>query len=144
MASRDLKELHPLALAKFQEFLDLAKHQGLDVLVTSTYRSIDEQNLLYEQGRSSPGKIVTNARGGESFHNFRVAIDIVPLRSGKPLWDVYDSNAKLLPEWKLLGDIAESLEIEWAGNWRRFREYAHFQYTQGLTLKDFQKGRELS
>ena len=40
-----------------------------------TYRSFDEQNHLYAQGRTKPGKIVTYAKGGQSYHNFGLAFE---------------------------------------------------------------------
>jgi peptidoglycan L-alanyl-D-glutamate endopeptidase CwlK len=44
-----------------------------------TLRTIAEQNELYAQGRTKAGKIVTNAKGGQSYHNYGLAFDIVLL-----------------------------------------------------------------
>lgn len=59
---------------------------SLDILVYCTYRSVSEQDALYTHGRSAPGPIVTNARAGQSAHNFGLALDFVPLLFGKPQW----------------------------------------------------------
>lgn len=83
-----------------------------------------------------PGKKVTNAKGGQSFHNFRVAFDVVPLVNGKAVWS--DSGL-----WQHIGKLGKDLGLEWAGDWRTFKEMPHFQFTQGLTLKDFQQGKNL-
>jgi peptidoglycan L-alanyl-D-glutamate endopeptidase CwlK len=49
---------------------------GITIKVISGLRTFEKQNDLYEQGRSKPGRIVTNARGGYSNHNFGIAFDI--------------------------------------------------------------------
>lgn len=136
IASRKVEDLHPTVAAKCNAFLAACEEQGIDVLITSTYRDIASQNALYAQGRSKPGKRVTNARGGQSFHNWQVAFDFVPLRHGKPQWQ----DTALFAQ---CGAIAESVGLEWAGRWKSFKELAHCQYTGGLTLRDFQAGKHL-
>ena len=85
--SRDLKDLHPIVQAKAQAFIHSCKKAGIDVLITSTYRDNESQNALYAQGRTSPGKKVTNAKAGQSWHNYRVAFDFVPIVNGKAQWN---------------------------------------------------------
>lgn len=128
MASRLLSDLHPWLQPLAEEFLRQAKQRGIDVLVTCTYRSNEEQARLYAQGRTEPGKRVTNAKPGQSKHNYTQngrpaskAFDVVPLVDGKPMWNAAH------PAWKELGEIGVSIGLEWAGNWKRFREYPHFQ-----------------
>ena len=43
-------------------------------------RTMEEQTALYAIGRSAPGKVVTKARAGESYHNYGLAFDWVPLK----------------------------------------------------------------
>ena len=87
------------------------------------------------QGRTKPGKIVTNAKGGQSFHNWRCAFDFVPVVNGKARWDDKAAYAKC-------GERGESLGLEWAGRWTgKLKETAHMQYTGGLKLIDFQNGK---
>ena len=86
--SRSLDDLILPARTRVQAFLETAKKQGIDLLVTSTYRDNASQNALYAQGRTTPGKIVTNAKAGQSWHNYRCAVDVVPIVAGKPRWDV--------------------------------------------------------
>jgi peptidoglycan LD-endopeptidase CwlK len=135
ISSRDLADLHPHVevLAK-QLILDCAAH-GIDLLVTSTYRDFAAQTVLWQQGRSLPGSIVTNAKAGESFHNYHLALDFCPLESGKCAWN--DSAS-----FERVGLLAESLGMEWAGRWTGpLRELAHVQWTGGLTLWDLQNGK---
>jgi peptidoglycan L-alanyl-D-glutamate endopeptidase CwlK len=126
--SRDLNELLPEVKRRVENFIEACKANGIDLLVTSTYRDNESQAALYAQGRTAAGKIVTNARAGDSFHNYRCAVDVVPLVSGKPDWD--GSH----PVWAEVGRLGQENGLEWAGNWEHFKELAHFQYTDGLTI----------
>ena len=134
--SRSLTDLNPKVAALCSEFLNRCKAEGIDVIITSTYRDGAAQDALYAQGRTTPGKKVTNARAGQSFHNWRVAFDFVPIVGGKAIW-----NDDAL--WTKCGEIGEGVGLEWAGRWRTFKETAHLQYTGGLTLADFQAGKTL-
>jgi peptidoglycan L-alanyl-D-glutamate endopeptidase CwlK len=134
--SRNLNDLHPKVKVLCEKFISECKKQNIDVLITSTYRDAASQNALYAQGRTAPGKIVTNARAGQSFHNWRVAFDFVPIVSGKAQWND-------LTTFNKCGEIAESVGLEWAGRWKKFKELAHCQYTGGLRLADFQAGKTL-
>ncbi len=98
--SRSVDDLHPVVAAKCRLFLAKCSAAGIDVLVTSTYRDHASQDALYAQGRTAPGKKVTNAKGGESFHNWRVAFDVVPMRAGKPVWGTKGEDAEL---WRKIG-----------------------------------------
>ena len=132
--SRNLDDLLPQVKIKVEQFIQACKDKGIDILVTSTYRDMESQDALYEQGRTTPGKIVTNARAGDSYHNWRCAVDVVPIIGGKPDWD--GSH----PAWQQIGEIGEECGLEWAGRWKSFKELAHFQYTNGLTLAQLKEG----
>ena len=139
--SRSLDTLNPAVRPKVDAFLQACHVKGIDILVTSTYRDVESQNALYAQGRTTPGNIVTNAKGGQSFHNYCCAIDIVPLRLGKPVWGTTGEDGKL---WDQVGAIGESCGLEWAAHWPTFKEECHFQYTGGLTLAQLQAGAVVS
>jgi peptidoglycan LD-endopeptidase CwlK len=134
--SRKIDDLHPKVATMCRQFVAKCAEAGIDVLITSTYRDHASQNALYAQGRTTPGKRVTNAKGGQSWHNWRCAFDFVPLVNGKAQWN--DAAT-----FKRCGSIAESIGLEWAGRWKRFPEMAHCQFTGGLTLADFQSGKTL-
>ena len=136
--SRNLDELLPEVKAKVEDFIKACQHSGIDLLVTSTYRDNESQDALYAQGRTTEGRIVTNAKGGESFHNYRCAIDVVPLVNGKADWD--GSH----PVWATIGELGEQAGLEWAGKWVHFKEMAHFQYTDGLSLAELQEGKKIA
>jgi len=134
--SRNVEDLHPKVADLCHQFIDKCKYAGIDVLITSTYRDNESQNAIYAQGRTTPGKKVTNAKGGQSFHNYRIAFDFCPIVGGKAQWN--DTAT-----FNRCGEIAESLGLEWAGHWKTFKELAHCQYTGGLTLKDLQAGKTI-
>lgn len=135
--SRDINELLPVVRAKVEKFQQLCEENGIDLLITSTYRDAASQSALYAQGRTVPGSIVTNAKPGQSWHNHRCAIDVVPLVNGKANWNTKD------PVWAKLGELGKQAGLEWAGDWKRFREMAHFQYTGGLALAQLQAGGKI-
>jgi peptidoglycan L-alanyl-D-glutamate endopeptidase CwlK len=135
--SRNLDDLAPPAKQRAEAFIAAAKAKGIDLLVTSTYRDSESQDALYAQGRSTPGNIVTRAKAGQSWHNWRCALDVVPLVNGKAIWD--DQAI-----WKQVGEIGKSCGLEWAGDWKTFKEYPHFQYTGGLTLAQLQQGAKIA
>jgi peptidoglycan L-alanyl-D-glutamate endopeptidase CwlK len=148
--SRSLDDLNPETKARVQSMLSLCATDpwftlnAIAVLVTSTLRDGDSQNALYDQGRTKPGKIVTNAKAGYSWHNFACAVDVVPLRNGIAVWgtkgdgiddDPSDDHTDDLEVWERVAAHGEAAGLEWAGRWRSFKEYAHFQYTGGLTME---------
>ena len=120
--SRKLEDLHPKVKVLCEKFISECKKQDIDVLITSTYRDAASQNALYAQGRTTPGKKVTNAKAGQSFHNWRCAFDFVPIVNGKAQWSDVATFTKC-------GEIAESVGLQWAGRWVKFIELAHCQYT---------------
>ena len=126
--SRDLMDLLPIVAAKASAFKSTCKAQGIDIIFTSTYRDAENQAALYAQGRTTPGRIVTNAKDGESFHNYKCAFDFAPIVNGKIDWN--DANT-----FTKCGIIAESVGLEWAGRWTTFREFPHFQHPQAKTLR---------
>ena len=121
MASRKLEDLAPQFRHRFLEWLGACKAAGLDLLVTCTYRSKEEQDALYAIGRTKPGKKVTNAQAGQSAHNFGLGLDFVPIVDGKPVW-----NAEH-PAWRQAGNLCEHYGLEWGGSWPKFRDMPHVQ-----------------
>lgn len=139
MNSRNVDDLDLRVEAMCRKHLAACDAAGIDVLVTSTYRNRESQDALYAQGRTAPGARVTNAKGGQSFHNYRLAYDVVPMRNGKPVWGTSKPEDAAL--WKKVGELGEAAGLEWAGRWLKFKEMAHFQWTGGLKIADLQAGR---
>jgi peptidoglycan L-alanyl-D-glutamate endopeptidase CwlK len=138
--SRKITDLHPKVAAMCQELIARCDAAGIDIIVTSTYRDHESQAELYAAGRTKPGRKVTNAKPGRSWHNWRLAFDVVPMRSGKPVWGTTGDDLVL---WKTIGKIGKEIGLEWAGDWVSFKEYPHFQFTGGLSLDDMAAGKTL-
>ncbi len=140
--SQRLVRVHPKLAELGLRMVDLCAQAGAAILITQGLRTWQEQDALFAQGRTMPGKIVTNARGGESWHNFGLAFDIVVLDSvGKADWDTAH------PGWTRGAAIGKSLGLEWGGDWEKFKDLPHFQHTGDLTLGEcrelFARGLEV-
>jgi len=124
-------DLLPLVKRQADKVLVDMEMLGHQMRIVQGYRSVDEQNKLYAQGRTTPGPIVTNAKGGESFHNYGVACDFVFRKYG------YEAPLSL---WQTLGAIGQTHGFEWGGDWQSFKDYPHLEMKLGHKLSDFQKG----
>lgn len=126
------QELLPLVQQKLKEHKELCAKHGLFFNVTSTYRTIEDQDVLYKQGRENGGNIVTNAKGGQSYHNWRVAYDVVPILNGKNTYD----EAVL----RAIGYFGTQVGLEWGGDFKTFPDLPHFQLSLGYATSDFASG----
>src|SRR5699024_12147382 len=80
-ALKRIGAVHPVIKQGAEEIIRRAYKQGIYVLFSDGYRSHAEQNALYAQGRTKPGNIVTNARRGQSLHNYGLALDMLDRKS---------------------------------------------------------------
>ncbi|WP_081671763.1 M15 family metallopeptidase [Paenibacillus antibioticophila] len=130
-----LHGLHPVVRQATERLIERSFACGVPILITQGLRTIAEQDALYAQGRTKPGQIVTNAKGGYSNHNFGVAIDFaLLLPDGKNVrWTVG-------PAWMKVVEIAKSLGFEWGGDWKSFKDYPHFEMCFGLTTAQYRAG----
>lgn len=121
--------LHPELRGQAAEFVNRVEQElGITLRVTSGMRTYAEQDALYAQGRTTPGDVVTNARGGYSNHNFGTAFDVVEVRpNGSINWS---------PDWQAIGRVGTSMGLEWGGNWTSIVDRPHFQLDSGLSTAD--------
>ncbi|WP_054704129.1 M15 family metallopeptidase [Bacillus sp. JCM 19041] len=133
--------LHPIVEEKTEELIKQSSEVGIDIIITDGYRSIEEQDKLYKQGRQNSGQVVTNAKGGQSYHNFGLAVDYALLNeNGEPIWDIhYDGNQNGEPDWFEVADIAKELGFQWGGDWSRFVDYPHLQMTFGYSIRELKQ-----
>ena len=124
------------------ELIKETKKSGITILITDGFRSQLEQDVLYQQGRSGDGQIVTNVKGGDSYHNYGLAIDFALRTSkGKVIWDVkYDGNHNGQSDWMEVVAIAKSLGFTWGGDWSSFKDYPHLQMDFGYSINELKRG----
>jgi peptidoglycan LD-endopeptidase CwlK len=134
--------LHPVVEERTNQLIQTMADKGITMVITDGFRSVEEQNLLYEQGRTTEGSIVTNAKGGESLHNFGLAVDFaLKTKSGEIIWDMeFDGNGNGLADWMEVVEVAKELGFEWGGDWIGFEDYPHLQLDFGLSLAELQSG----
>jgi peptidoglycan L-alanyl-D-glutamate endopeptidase CwlK len=113
------------------------------IVITQGYRSIAEQDALYAQGRTKPGPIVTNAKGGTSYHNYGLAIDFALLMpNGKSVsWDMLrDGDGDKVADWMEVVAEGKALGFTWGGEFESIYDPPHLEITFGLTTKQLRAG----
>ena len=114
-----LPEVRPIARALVHQ----AASAGIQIKVISGTRTFEEQDRLFAQGRTRPGRIVTKARAGFSNHNFGIAFDVGVFEGSRYLAES--------PKYKAVGAIGVELGLEWGGNWKTIVDQPHFQLRPG-------------
>jgi peptidoglycan L-alanyl-D-glutamate endopeptidase CwlK len=115
--------LSPKVQVLARRFLTLALQAGWDVRIISGTRTYAEQNILFRKGRyGDPGPRVTNARGGQSNHNFGIAWDIGLFESG--------SYITAVSKYKTIAShiLPQLPNLEWGGHWKSFPDMPHYEH----------------
>jgi peptidoglycan L-alanyl-D-glutamate endopeptidase CwlK len=138
--SDKIKLLHPAIAWEVEELINAANaliSPNITIRVVQGLRTIEEQNELYAQGRTKPGKIVTKAKGGSSYHNYGMAIDFAFLVNGKEIsWDTgKDWDGDHTADWMEVVSVFEMAGYEWGGMWKTIKDYPHLQKTFGYSEK---------
>jgi peptidoglycan L-alanyl-D-glutamate endopeptidase CwlK len=115
----DIKLLHPDLQPKAQKLIELAKAKGIDIVISQTLRTEDEQQALYAQGRTKPGNIVTRVTYPYSLHCWGVAFDVAVIINKQASW--------IAAHFDVVGPIGESLGLKWGGRWQNFPDKPHFE-----------------
>lgn len=116
----------------------------VSVRVVSALRTFKEQDDLYELGRTKPGKIVTNAKGGQSNHNYGLSFDFALLYKhdgGEAIlsWNITeDFDHDKQADWMEVVNAFKARGYSWGGDWIKFKDYPHIEKTFGNTLKELQ------
>lgn len=143
-SAKKIDGLHYIVASATELLIENCYRKGIWIQVTQGLRTIAEQNALYAQGRTTPGQIVTNAKGGTSYHNYGLSIDFVLLKpDGKTVtWDLNtDFNSNNVKDWSEVVTEAKKLGFEWGGDWVSIKDYPHFQITFGLSISDLKNGK---
>jgi len=123
VSEQRLSQVHPVLSDRIHKLAALCLDKGIEIRVTQGYRSYAQQLALYAQGRTTPGRIITNAKPEDSMHCYGLAVDIAPNLPNLPNWTP-DWNA-LDTTWKLVLSIALSCDLAEGANWRTFKDYPH-------------------
>lgn len=135
--SRDKSLLCPAFLERLNEFERRLAIDHLPFFLFEGYRSFDRQAELYAQGRTSPGKIVTNAKPGDSIHQYALAGDYVADGATDKLgvqWSWENRNGI----YQRMGAVAQDCGLIWGGEWKRFPDLPHIEMP-GLTLSEIKE-----
>jgi peptidoglycan LD-endopeptidase CwlK len=126
-------QLHPKVEKLWLMLVGMAAEKNIKIVQVCGFRSIEEQNKLYASGRTVKGNIVTNCKGGQSYHNYGLAVDFVPIINGKCDWN---------DKWMFaeVGKLGEFLGFEWGGHFKKLADFDHLQYTFGYSIKRLQHG----
>lgn len=135
--------LHPVVAAKAQQLKEAGKKRGITIRITDEFRSAAEQDALYRKGRETSGSIVTNVKGGHSYHNYGLAVDFaIEKGEGEIIWDLdYDGNRDGQSDWMEIVWLAKSLGFSWGGDWKGFPDYPHLQMDFGLSIRELRQGK---
>ena len=106
--------------------------KGARLRFAYVHRSNALQDRLFNQRPK-----VTNARGGQSIHNYGLAFDIVLLYDNdgngtfeEASWSqIRDFDKDSIADWKEVTNYFKSKGWEWGGDWKKFKDEPHFQMT---------------
>lgn len=116
----DLKLLHPWLQEKIKKWLKLCHKEGYYVMLNMGFRSVQEQNQLYAQGRTKPGTIVTQVSGDSygSQHQWGIAVDFGC--AATTLDEIYNEK-----RMKAIAQLAKKVGLAWGGDWVGFKDTPH-------------------
>ena len=115
-----LASLHPKIKDAVSAALNACMAFGIEVRIVQGLRTFTEQDALYAQGRTTPGHIVTNAKGGQSPHNFGLAVDFcLHHKDGSVSFDMHeDLTNDGISDWNQVVNEFKKLGFTWGGDWR--------------------------
>lgn len=123
-----LLDVIPALANRVRQLAQILDGEGFVIRVVQGLRTWKQQDDLYAQGRTAPGKIVTNAKGGYSWHNFGMAVDCVPSVNGVEQAYLPDWNPSH-PAWQRMVNVAIGLGLDSGATWSSLKDYPHLQIT---------------
>lgn len=129
-------KIHPKLRDELCTILLNIHNRGIDIRITQGLRTFKEQDDLYAQGRTKPGKIVTNAKGGQSFHNYGLAVDFCLLhKDGSISYSmIEDIDKDNQADWMEVVEEFKKLDWKWGGDFKSFKDTPHFEKTFSNTI----------
>lgn len=135
-----IARLHPQVRGLVRKFInDVYTAHQIQLVIVQDYRTYAQQDALYAKGRTASGSIVTNARGGQSNHNFALAVDIFPLWDDGKLHMDGKSDKKNIEILKKVAPVGKNIGLEWGGDWKSIVDNPHFQLKTGKTMSQLRE-----
>lgn len=131
-----LDQLYLPFLQRLLAAIAACNERGVEYRATAGFRSYDEQQRLYFQGRTAPGNVVTDAMGWYSPHNYGLAVDFVAWEKGKPSWSI--------PAYSVLGEEAERVGLVWGGEFHHPHDRPHVQWPGYVHAKELEPLRRIA
>jgi hypothetical protein len=132
VSERRIQLLHPELQEDVRQFLNQVYIElGIELRVAQGFRSSEQQGELFALGRTKPGKTVTDAPPGTSYHEYGLAIDVVGLSGRAINWNI---------PYKTIAGIAEDFGLQWGGLWIQRKDMPHFQRSYGMSIPEL-RGR---
>lgn len=131
--------LHPKIRDEVKAIITSLETQQITLRIVQGFRTFKEQDALYAQGRTAPGKIVTNARGGYSYHNYGLALDFaLKHKNGSISWSMHeDMDGDGIADWNEVVVAFKNKGYIWGGDWKTaFKDNPHLEKAFGLTVRD--------
>jgi peptidoglycan LD-endopeptidase CwlK len=138
--------LHPKVRDEVKALIEKAEDklgQYAAIRIVQGLRTFDEQQALYNQGRTTPGKVVTNSKAGQSYHNYGLAIDFAILYDKDKngtfealSWDLLvDMDKDWQKDWMEVVDLFEAANYTWGGRFHSIQDNPHLEKTFGINWR---------
>lgn len=123
--------LNPNLLEKVDRVLAAMAALGFPMKIVQGLRTVEEQQALFAQGRTKPGKVVTNCDGVRKKSNHQAAADGL----GRAV-DCAFVDDKTTPEdetwsekspWTAYGAVAKAVGLVWGGDWKGINDRPHIE-----------------
>ena len=126
----DLDLIYPPFLERVLHTIAACEARGVTFIATRGYDTYGAQMALWAKGRTMPGPMVTNAKGGQSAHNFGLAIDFVR--------DLDRSKQGVQPGWKPedFAILIEEAKKRGLHSGQGYKDYPHISWPGYVTATD--------
>ncbi|WP_233702144.1 M15 family metallopeptidase [Iodobacter ciconiae] len=123
-ANRDWGQLDPQFVQTVLQIMKKMAERGYPMALLEGYRSPERQDDLI-----SKANVVTKAKGGQSKHQYGLAVDLAPMKDGKIIISERDTWA--FAAYQALGEEAVAAGLTWGGVWS-FKDYGHIEKAGSL------------
>ena len=131
-----IKTIHPILRDELEkDYIECNNllPKGVRLRFAYVYRSVEEQNKLFAQRPK-----VTNAKGGQSIHNYGLAFDIVILKDKDNNGTFETASFDIDEHWMKVVNFFKAKGWSWGGDWKSFKDAPHFEKTFGHTWRTLQ------